>query len=231
MENSPYHHLEFPSPPLDRPTCYINMVATIDGKILSGDREDHVLDLGSKVDHLLMKRIESSADAIMIGAQTLRASPPTWNPTAPKRIVVSRSGKLPLDSNYLKSGQAYIATSEFSKFPNPPGIEVLRIGAEELDLYLLFRHLRQHLDINRLVVMGGSELNAQLLAANLVDELFLTIAPKIKLGRDVPTYADGDPLLRENLQRYHLVEHHAIGDEIFIRYRREGTTFGASPEP
>ena len=65
-------------------------------------------------------------------------------------------------------------------------------------------------------------MNAQLLEANLVDELFVTIAPKVKLGRDVPTYADGNALSRENLQRYHLIENHAIGDEIFIRYRREG---------
>jgi riboflavin biosynthesis pyrimidine reductase len=53
-----------------------------------------------------------------------------------------------------------------------------------------------------------------------VDELFLTIAPKVRLGRDVPTYAGGEALPREAIQRFSLVEHQAVGDEIFLRYRR-----------
>ena len=85
----------------------------------------------------------------------------------------------------------------------------------------VFDCFRNKLGIQRLLVLGGSELNAQLLAANLIDELFVTIAPKVRLGRDVPTYADGEPLSRGNLQQYSLVENHAIGNEIFIRYRRD----------
>jgi len=199
------------------------MVTTIDGKILSGGREDHVLDLGSKVDHILMKRIECSADAVLVGAQTLRASPAGWSPAPASRIVVSSSGDLPFDSKFLGSGDPYIATSEEASFPVPDIVTLLRSGIERVDFRRLFQTLRQDLGIKRLLVLGGSELNAQLLAANLVDELFVTIAPKVKLGRDVPTYADGDALPREHLQRYSLIEYHAIGDEIFIRYRRAGS--------
>jgi riboflavin biosynthesis pyrimidine reductase len=70
-------------------------------------------------------------------------------------------------------------------------------------------------------VLGGSEINAQVLENNLVDELFMTLAPKIKLGRDVPTYADGNALPRHALQQYDLVEHHAVNNELFLRYRRK----------
>ena len=77
------------------------------------------------------------------------------------------------------------------------------------------------LDLEKLLILGGSELNAQLIRANLVDELLMTIAPRVKLGRDVPTYADGEPLARESLQQYNLVESHTISNEIFIRYRRD----------
>ena len=69
-------------------------------------------------------------------------------------------------------------------------------------------------------MLGGSELNAQLLKADVVDELFLTVAPKIKLGRDVPTYAGGEPLPREAILDFDLLESHVLGDEVFLRYRR-----------
>jgi len=75
--------------------------------------------------------------------------------------------------------------------------------------------------VRRLLVLGGSELNAQWLQNNLIDELFITIAPKVKLGRDVPTYADGVPLPRAQIQRYQVVECHVVNDEVFLRYRRD----------
>ena len=69
-------------------------------------------------------------------------------------------------------------------------------------------------------VLGGSDINSQLLEAELIDELFLTLAPKIKLGEDIPTYAGGKPLPRENVQAYNLEESHQIGDELFLRYTK-----------
>jgi riboflavin biosynthesis pyrimidine reductase/predicted DsbA family dithiol-disulfide isomerase len=214
-----YNSLEFPAAPANRPYVFINMVATIDGKILSGGRNDSVADLGSKIDHLLMKRTERAADAVVLGAQTLRATPPTWNPQAPRRIVVSRSGRIPQDHCFLLGGEAYVATSGSAMFSVPQGVKVIRAGGERVDLPLLLERLRG-LGIQRLLVTGGSDLNGQLLRAGLVDELFLTVAPKIKLGDDVPTYAGGEALPRHALLNFHLVEHHAVGDEVFLRYRK-----------
>jgi riboflavin biosynthesis pyrimidine reductase len=218
MRAMPYEYLNFPSPPADRPYTFINMVGTIDGKILSGERDESVHDLGSKLDHQLMKRIESQADAVLVGAQTLRATPQAWNPQSPRRIVVTRSGNLPWESRFLSEGEAYVAapTSASLGF----GGRVLLAGNEDVDFVSLFRQLRSHLGIHNLLVMGGSVVNAQILKAELVDELFLTIAPKVKLGERTPTYADGEPLPREQLQRYEIVEHHVIDHEVFLRYRR-----------
>ncbi len=217
----PYSELTFPESGGLRPYCYINMVTTIDGKILSGSRDESVLDLGSAADHAMMKRIEATADAVMVGAQTVRASPREWNPAPGTRIAVSGSGHVPYDARFFEGKSAFVATTEEASFEPGVGVKLLRAGHERVDLALVCQRLRTELGIRRLLMLGGSELNAQLLAANLVDELFVTIAPKVKLGRDVPTYADGEPLSRENLQQYRLIEHHAIGDEIFIRYRRK----------
>jgi len=197
----------------------INMVATIDGKILSGERDDSVLDLGSKTDHLVMKRIEARVDAVMIGAQTLRASPKTWNPGSKRRIVVTGSGDVPFEAAFLAHGEPCVATTRSASFPVPPAVQVIRAGDTHVEPKSLLRQLREA-GVERLLILGGSELNAQVIHADLADELFLTIAPKVKLGRDVPTYADGDALPRQGIQQYSVVEHHLIGNEIFIRYRR-----------
>jgi len=218
-----YSALVFPSPPLSRPYCFINMVTTIDGKILSGSRGDHVLDLGSMNDHVLMKRIEASADGLLVGAQTLRVAPLKWAPLPETRVVVSSSGDLPYGSTFFKNGRPVVACPVSAEIDPGGNAMKLEAGTGTVDLPLLLYRLRNELGILRLLVLGGSELNAQLLAADLVDELFVTIAPKVKLGRDVPTYADGNPLPRESLQQYKLVESHVIGDEVFIRYRREGS--------
>jgi riboflavin biosynthesis pyrimidine reductase/predicted DsbA family dithiol-disulfide isomerase len=214
-----YRDLGFPSLHEDRPYTYINMVATIDGKIITGERDETVVDLGSKVDHQLMRRLEATADAVMIGAETLRSTAKSWSPRTRKRIVVTRSGNLPEDHSFF-SEEAYVAAPESSNFPLPKGATILHSGNGTVDFGLLLTQLKG-MGVNRLLVLGGSILNAELIRQELADELFLTIAPKVKLGRDVPTYAGGNPLSRDQVQTYKLVENHAFENEVFLRYRRE----------
>lgn len=219
--SSIYRDLRFPPAPEGRPYTIINMISTIDGKILSGERNESVSDLGSKTDHKLMKRLEKSVDAVMVGGQTLRATSLAWNPKASVRIVVSRTGDLPTEAAFFTEGRAYVATPGASTFHFTNGARVLRAGGETLDFELLLSRVRTGLGVEKLLVLGGSELNAELLSRDLVDELFMTVAPKVKLGREVPTYAGGEPLPRESLLGFRLVEHHVVGDEVFLRYRRE----------
>jgi 5-amino-6-(5-phosphoribosylamino)uracil reductase len=80
--------------------------------------------------------------------------------------------------------------------------------------------MRRDLSIGQLMVEGGSELNADLIREDLVDELFLTIAPVVKLGRNIPTYAGGGPLSKNDLLRFNLVSTIPIGNEVFLRYQR-----------
>lgn len=217
-----YDDLEFPPAPADRPYTFINMVATIDGKTVIGDRNSNVVDLGSKVDHELMDKIESASDAVVLGAQTLRATSPRWSPKSPLRVAITKSGDVPFDAMFFAApeAQAYVACPASSLLDLPEGIGRINAGTDEVDVVWLARYLKGELGVERLHVLGGSEINAQFLRHDLVDELFLTIAPKVKLGRDLPTYAGGEPLPKEALHNYELVENHAVGDEIFLRYRR-----------
>lgn len=209
-----------PKPLANRPYVWMNMVSTIDGKTVSGSRDEDVLDLGSKLDHKVMRRIEEASDAVLVGGQTLRVTSPNWNPATHLRVVVSNGGNLPADAAFLRNGAPIIATSGSAGIRSRPGTKLLRAGSRRVDFSVLLERLRE-MGVQRLLVLGGSEINAQLLEQDLVDELFLTIAPKIRLGRNLPTYAGGDPLPKGSLPKFSLVEHRSEGDELFIRYRRE----------
>jgi len=211
---SAYQELDWPVAPGDRPYVFMNMVSTIDGKILTGERDEPVMDLGSPLDHATMRYLESQADAVLIGSGSLRATPGIWYERSLKRVVMTKSGDLPWHSRFFTDApdQAFVSGGDR---PLPDGVRRL-----PGDLSSLLNELRG-LGVERLLVEGGSEINALFLAADLVDELFLTVAPKIKLGRDVPTIADGEPLARDQVQRWSLVSHQAVEDDLFLRYRRQ----------
>ena len=221
--NLPYGDLSFPPPPEDRPYVYVNMVSTIDGKILTGERDEHVMDLGSKNDHTVMRHLESMADGVIIGAGSLRATKGLWYSKDLIRVVVSASGNVPWESRFFTDApeKAFVATVPLLPSLGGagdgvcPGVRLLPLNLREA-----LRALRKEHGVRYLLCEGGSELNASLLRIDLVDELFLTLAPKVKLGRDVPTYAGGEPLPREEVLQYALVEVHRVEDEVFLRYRR-----------
>jgi predicted DsbA family dithiol-disulfide isomerase/riboflavin biosynthesis pyrimidine reductase len=214
-----YLHPEFPEPPAHRPYIFIDMVSTIDGKTVSGDRGEDVLDLGSKFDHQVLRRLVDHADAVLLGAGTLRATPASWSPAVRHRVVLTASGRIEGNHGFLGSG-GIVAGPHAALEGLPEGIERWGFDGEGADPIELLRRLRVEKGVRRLLVLGGSEINGMLLGLEVVDELFLTLAPKVKLGRGVPTYAGGEPLPRGRIQQFRLVEHHRVGDELFVRYRR-----------
>jgi 2,5-diamino-6-(ribosylamino)-4(3H)-pyrimidinone 5'-phosphate reductase len=220
-EEGVYPRLEFGTAPPDRPYVYINMVATIDGKTVSGGRDEPVQDLGSELDHATMRQIERTADAVLIGAGSLRATRGIHYPKGLKRIVASASGDVPTDRRFFtdEPENAFIATTKGTKVPG--GIKVIECGTDRIEWRLLLSVLRGDHGVQKLLLEGGSEINASLLHEDLVDELFLTVAPKVKLGRDVPTYAGGKPLPRDKMLQFRLVSCAQFGDEVFVRYRRD----------
>ena len=216
-----YPFLLFGEPKDDRPYTYINMVSTIDGKTVSGGRDETVMDLGSDLDHATMRQIEEASDAVMIGAGNLRATRKIRFSKRLTRIVVTGSGRVPDRKQFFGEGKAIVATTERGAQYAPKETETIVCGENELDLKELMKKLRKEHGIERLLVEGGSELNASLLKQDLVDELFLTVAPKVKLGREVPTYAGGEPLPREAMLKFRLLTARPVGDEIFVRYKRD----------
>lgn len=220
MVESPYRSLSFPEPPPDRPYVFLNMIATLDGKTVSGTRDECAIGLGSDVDKATMRVVEGAADAVMAGASTVRTAHPYWRPRIRRRIVVSGSGRLDFGGEFFTAGEPYVACPAAAAPAASASVELLRFGEAAVDLPALLADLRQRLGVLRLLVVGGSRLNGELFRLGLVDELFLTVAPRIKLGEDLPTIAGGPPLSREAMLRFELLECHPVGSELFLRYRR-----------
>lgn len=214
-----YPHLEFGPAPPDRPYVYINMVATIDGKTVSGDRDEPVQDLGSHLDHATMRQIENQSDAVLVGAGSLRATRKMNYPEGLVRIVATASGNVPEDHPFFTE-RALVATTEEGAKRLAHRTAIV-CGQETVAWRPLLKQLREAHGVRKLLVEGGSEVNGSLLSEDLVDELFLTICPKVKLGRETPTYAGGEPLERECMLQFHLVSSITIGNEVFVRYRRD----------
>ncbi len=218
-----YPHLELGPAPPERPYVYINMVATIDGKTVSGERDEPVQDLGSELDHATMRQIERHSDAVLIGAGSLRATKGLHYHPELVRIVVTESGQVDANARFFTESpdNAYVATTKSGVPRLPTDVKAIVCGETSLDWTVLLKELRTNKGIQRLLVEGGSELNASLLRNDLVDELFLTVAPKVKLGRHTPTYAGGEPLGRDEVLDFKVASVITVGSEIFVRYKRD----------
>jgi riboflavin biosynthesis pyrimidine reductase len=229
-----YPDITFPHGPEARPYLVTNMVVTLDGKVISGERNEPVSDLGSELDHQVLRQLEVAAGAIMIGAGTLRATPGIWYPRKVLRFVVTASGNFDPHSRFFTDDpqRAYVVTTEVCESAALDAVlNVLRFGTDAVDFEALFRHLRAELGVPTLLCEGGSDLNGQLFGLDLVDEMFMTLAPWVKLGDTTPTYAGGRALPRGRLLGFELVEFHRVADEIFLRYRRnrENARTAAAP--
>lgn len=98
--------------------------------------------------------------------------------------------------------------------------EVKVFGKAKLNLHAALAWLRREWNVNRLVCEGGGELNDAMFRAGLVDELHLTLCPRIIGGRNAPTIADGIGFPK--LARAAQLELHSarrVGDELFLVYR------------
>ena len=98
-------------------------------------------------------------------------------------------------------------------------------GKTEVDLATALNWLRTKWDVKRLLCEGGGRLNGSLLAAGLVDEIHLTICPKIFGGLSAPTIADG-PLADQliDAKQFKLKSMTPKDNEVFLVYQAKDTS-------
>jgi len=226
-----------------RPYIAFNMVSSVDGKATT--HAGKLTGLGSRPDRLLMKRLRSQFDAVMVGGSTLRqdAFIPTIPPellaerqknfaqSQPLGIVISNSGNLPKEHRFWEAGKELriVLTGENTlveswlyekanviKFP----IQKNQID-NQLDLKQILSILFEKLSIKRLLVEGGPSLNYALIAQGFADELFLTLSPHIVGGMDNMTVVTGKGygFGGGDLPKLKLRSLYHYESELFLRYQ------------
>ena len=229
----------------ERPFVAVNMVASVDGRAVVDGAASA---LGGPLDRSLMRRIRAAADCVLVGAGTLRAEGydatvgPEESvarqrdglPPQPLAAVVTLSGDLPLRRGFFRvAGQRpLVLTSVAAAEAHRERFDALREVAEvsalpgdgaRLPASAVLSALRARYGVRRLLVEGGPSLVGDLFAADLVDQLFLTISPRV-VGGDEQTIVD--TLFRlQPPRQLSLVSAAADRGFLFLRYevRRQVT--------
>jgi riboflavin-specific deaminase-like protein len=193
--------------PHQRPYLVLNMVSSLDGRATI---EWRTKGLSTELDRRLFHHLRTQADAVMVGAGTTRTE--RYGRMAkseelrekrqreglsrdPLAVVVSGRLDLPVDLPLLNEPEqrVLIATASDAVLPGVADqVEYARVGD---DLPLLMARLREQYGIRSVLCEGGPTLNSFLLAAGLVDELFLTLNPKLVGGAAALTIVAGRELV------------------------------------
>jgi riboflavin-specific deaminase-like protein len=216
----------------ERPFVAINFAATVDGRATIAGVSGPI---GSATDTALLVGLRTRFDALMIGAGTMRAERygrplPSQEkrerreriglPHEPLMVIVSGRLDLPWEAPLFSEGAGRILIFTSSEAEPPDVATPLRVVRHEgpVDLAEALRHLRQERGIRALLCEGGPRLHAELQAARLVDELFLTIAPKL-VGGAAPRIIEGELPAISPLELAWLLEEDG---ELYARYRPAG---------
>jgi riboflavin-specific deaminase-like protein len=215
--------------PPERPYLVLNMVSTLDGKATLDWRTKG---LSTELDRRLFHQLRTQVDAVMIGAGTARVERYGRITKSdelrqrrvreglagdPVAVIVSSRLDLPADLPLLQTPdqQVVIATSSDAVLQGTTArIDYLRTGD---DLPLLMARLRGERGVRSILCEGGPTLNSHLLAADVVDELFLTLNPKLSGGAAALTIVAGRELVEP--RELTLVSVAEGGGDLFTRWR------------
>jgi riboflavin-specific deaminase-like protein len=215
----------------ERPYTIVNFVASADGRATFHGRSGL---LGDEADKALFHGLRERVDAVFAGTGTLRIERYgrlIRNPDRRERrlraglrpeplaCVTTRSGDIPTDIPLFADPEARIVVftpGDLDTSAYDAQVEVVRLDPGELTLTTMMRRLRSDYDVRALLCEGGPTVFGALLQEQLVDELFLTLAPKLTGGGSGPTVSSG-PELAE-LQQLSLTWALERDGSLYLRY-------------
>jgi riboflavin biosynthesis pyrimidine reductase len=226
-----------------RPYLVLNMVSTADGRATLSGRSGPI---GNVADRKLFHGLRTAVDAVMAGAGTIRVERyrrlvrderarlirrERGLQEEPWACIVSGRLDLPQDIPLLTdpAARVVILTSSAASLPQGEGtspregaqIEYIRAAREGLlDMPGAMGELRQRFGVRTVLCEGGPHTNSRLLADGLVDELFLSLSPKLAGGDPtgealrIVSGPEIDP--PAELELLNALEHES---HLFLRYR------------
>ena len=243
-----YNGLGFPSE-----VVYSNFVSSIDGVATLGEGPSAGSTISAKnpADRFLMALLRACADAVLLGAGTLRATPGhLWTPahvfpqladsfaalrrslgrsSEPRLVLVTGRGDV--DASHVAVAHGALVVTTAAGAANlegrlPPSAEVAVVGeGDRVDLAEVLTRLRDR-GLGVILTEGGPHVMGELIERQLLDEVFLTVSPVIA-GRDHARrlgMVEGEELLPDRGAWSRLLSARRHGDYLFLRYslRNEG---------
>jgi len=231
------------------PRLYANFVASLDGVVaLPGETQSsRMISAHSEADRFVMGLLRACADAVLVGAGTMRSSPRSlWTaeqayppagplfgelrrsrrrPARPTLAVLSGSGSVDPRHPALEEG-ALVLTGERGaarlRGRLPSAATILAIGAEApIDPAAAVQALRRR-GHELILSEGGPTAFGALVCAGLVDELFLTSSPLLagrSPGRPRPALVENAELLPTTTVACTLLTLRRAGSQLFSRYQ------------
>jgi riboflavin biosynthesis pyrimidine reductase len=193
--------------PAGRPWLGVCMVSSIDGSTVI---DSNSRGLSSKADQEVLLTLRDLADVLIVGAATVRIEGygPPRKPG--QRVgVVSRRGVVDLTAALFTSGAGFLILPVDA--PSTP-VDSIRAGTGEVDLAAALSQL----DAGFVQAEGGALLNGALSAADLIDEMNLTISPQLA-GGDGPRVTSGSVQVSRQMRLGHVLEDDGF---LFTRYLR-----------
>jgi riboflavin-specific deaminase-like protein len=218
----------------ERPYVVTNFVLTLDGHATIDGRSGRI---GSDVDTAMLVALRTRVDAVMIGAGTMRAERygrVVGDPAKRERrereglahdplmVIVSGRLDLPWDAPLFTEADGRVLIFTYSDVEPPETATQVRVVRHDgaVDLAAALAYVRRERGVRALLCEGGPRLHAQLIDLGLVDELFVTLAPKLAGG-------SGPGLVVDLAERVRALElawllHEESTGELFARYRAAG---------
>jgi diaminohydroxyphosphoribosylaminopyrimidine deaminase/5-amino-6-(5-phosphoribosylamino)uracil reductase len=165
-----------------RPWVRVKVAASLDGRTaLENGASQWITGEEARADG---HRWRARACAILTGIGTVRQDDPRLTvraiatPRQPLKVVVDRHGDLPTTARVLTGGDVIVVTATKPIASLPENVQVIIVPDRDgrIDLHAMAKALGER-QINELHVEAGAKLNGAMLAAGIVDELLLYVAP------------------------------------------------------
>ena len=210
-----------------RPYVTINCAMSADGKIASPSGKQLRISSDEDIDRMYCLRNDS--DAVLVGIETVLSDDPKLTVKQACVLEVKNPIRVVLDTHCRTPENALVVNEDAKtliisgkKCDKNFGNNVELIQSETnkdglIDLEKLLEILYNY-GIKTLMVEGGSRIIWSFLKQKLVDEMFVYIGPMIIGGKNTPTLADGEGIIKEPIP-LEIVEVQSIGPGILVHYK------------
>jgi len=171
---------------------------------------------GEKLEKILNTEIIPKTDAVV------------FSTSVSYTIAIDPSGKLQWQANVIEGDHIISVLTEcvsndYLAFLRDKDISYLFAGKEEIDLSVMLEKLATEFKIKTLLLEGGGKINGAMLAAGLIDEISLLLAPIADGSIETPTLFNVEQaILQRHGSKLKLLAVERRADNIlWLRYKTE----------